>query len=126
MFGGDTKDYLCCFTAVAPAAASLRLGLGSLLEHLLGCSRTAAAATVAPCVLGVSYDPLGRFGHLHVLLLFRPGSTRRTRRRFRSHHAFELGLDVSEPADLGPDLRAPSEAPNLLETSLGAAMVVAR
>ena len=59
MFGGDTKDYLCCFTAVAPAAASLRLGLGSLLEYLLGCSRTAAAAAVAPCVLGVSYDLFG-------------------------------------------------------------------
>ena len=84
---------------------------------------------------------------------------------FALDHAFELGLDVSEPADLGPDQgqpclhelprmparalatipdlekipdilepqaeplgvrRAPSEAPNLLETSLGAAIVVAR
>src|SRR5205807_10420383 len=68
----DTKDYLCCYTAVAPAAASLRLGLGSLLPgHLLDCRRIAAAAAGARYLLGPSHDLLGTFGHLHVLLLTR-------------------------------------------------------
>ena len=81
----DTKCYLCCRTAVAPAVAGLRLGLGSPLPgHLLDCRRIAAAAAVARYLLGPSYDLLGRFGHVDVLLLFRPGSTRRTRRRLRS------------------------------------------
>ncbi len=71
-FGGDTKDYLCCYTAVAPAVAGLSLGLGSLLPgHLLDCRRIAAAAAVARYLLGPSYDLLGTFGHLHVLLLKR-------------------------------------------------------
>src|SRR5207253_2419030 len=68
----DTKCYLCCRTAVAPAVAGLRLGLGSLLPgHLLDCRRIAAAAAVARYLLGPSHDLLGTFGHLHVLLLKR-------------------------------------------------------